>query len=123
MSDSTKERRKVRRVSILDPIRARAGSTLALIVDVTPDGMRVVHGGHVARVGDVFALVIDWNEQRILLHCEVRRTQIRQTREQETSRTLFESGLRIVHAEEHSMDVFRRLIEAERQKARETALV
>jgi PilZ domain-containing protein len=118
-----KERRRARRIAVLDPVRARAGSTLALILDVTAEGLRVVHGGHLARVGDVFTLVVDWNDQRILLRCEVRRTQIRQTQENDASRTLFESGLRIVHAEEPSMEVYRTLIAAGRNRKRDAVLV
>jgi hypothetical protein len=110
------ERRKLRRLLLVEPIRARTGATPVLIYDLSAKGARVVHATHIARVGETLMLLIQWQDTEIMLNCEVRRTAIKMT-EGQSPRQVFESGLLIVFAEEPSIKALDVLMEAESRKA------
>ena len=109
------ERRKLRRLVLVEPVRARTGATPVLIYDLSARGARVVHATHIARVGETLMLLIHWQDLEIMLNCEVRRTEIKHT-EGESSRPVYESGLMIVLAEEPSIKALDLLMEAEARK-------
>jgi hypothetical protein len=110
------ERRKLRRLVLVEPIRARTGVTPVLIYDLSVRGARIVHATHIARVGETLMLLIQWQDSEIMLNCEVRRTAIKLT-EGESPRQVYESGLLIVFAEEPSIKALDVLMEAEARKA------
>jgi hypothetical protein len=110
------ERRKLRRLVPVEPIRARIGAAPVLIYDLSARGARLVHATHIARVGETLMLLIHWQGLEMMLNCEVRRTEIRHT-EGESPRQVYESGLMIVFAEEPSIKALDVLMEAEARKA------
>ena len=110
------ERRKLRRLLLVEPIRGRTGATPVLIYDLSVRGARIVHATHIARVGETLMLLINWQDTEIMLNCEVRRTALKLT-EGDSPRQVFESGLMIVFAEEPSIKALDILLEAESRKA------
>ena len=110
------ERRKLRRLVLVEPLRARTGATPVLIYDLSARGARIVHATHIARVGETLMLLINWQDLEIMLNCEVRRTAIKVT-DGDSPRQVYESGLMIVFAEEPSIKALDVLMEGEGRKA------
>jgi hypothetical protein len=105
-SGSARDRRRVQRVWLLDPLRATAGSLDVLVTDLSRSGVGVAHKQALPYVGEPIVLTVDWNGRPIDLHCEVRRTSL-----PAHHRGPFHSGLAILFSDTMSSAALREFIE------------
>ena len=103
---TSRDRRRVQRVWLREPLNATAGSLGIQVTDLSRWGVGVSHEHPLPYVGQPVVLTVDWNGRSIDLHCEVRRTSI-----PANHRGPFHSGLAILFSDTMSMSALREFIE------------
>lgn len=105
-----KERRRVQRVGLPQPLRATIDGTRIFIVDLSLRGLRVLHQDDIGHVGANGTVVTNWDGHRIELHCRIVRTTLHRSAEYSSTRTQYHSGLAITEAAGTSAETLRRFI-------------
>jgi hypothetical protein len=112
------ERRRVQRVRLTQPLRATLDGTRVFIVDLSLQGLRVLHQDDAGQVGSAVVLRAEWDGTRLELHCTIVRTALHKAADGKSGRSLYHSGLAITQAVGTSELSLRRLIEYHVERAR-----
>ena len=112
----TDDRRRVQRVTLLEPMRGSVGMARVFVVDLSLDGVKIAHREPIGRVGDNCVLRSEWEGQPIELHCAVIYTRI-QHASTATAPSLHQSGLTIRRAIGNSTATLRSIIESHVSRA------
>ncbi|HVE72253.1 MAG TPA: PilZ domain-containing protein [Thermoanaerobaculia bacterium] len=111
-----KERRRVQRVRLPQPLRATVDGVKAFIVDISLTGVRVMHQDELGSGPTECRLRAEWDGFPFELRCTVVRTTLHQAANA-TGRSLYHSGMIIVSASDTSMLTLRKLIEHHVERA------
>ncbi|MBV8518763.1 MAG: PilZ domain-containing protein [Acidobacteria bacterium] len=111
MGHHHRERRKYQRVTIIDPIRGRAGDTRIVLSNVSLNGLHVLHQAELPRKGGSCAVSFEWHGQGVELECTVRWTEVHTPAKSQFDKTIHQSGLHVVRFHGESREVIRELIE------------
>lgn len=104
------ERRRVQRVTLIEPIRGVLDGKKIFIIDASLKGIRIAHQEHIGDVGDPCAVRAEWDGRPLDLRCQIMRTQTHRA-DAKSGRTLYHSGLSIERAMGVSPIALRELIE------------
>ena len=105
------DRRRVQRVRLIDRLRGTIGSCRVFIADVSTNGLRVLHQEPIGQPGDTVNVSFTWEGRGVTLRCEIVRSLLFRS-ESSTGRSLFHTGVRIVHASNAAQATLCELIEA-----------
>lgn len=111
------ERRRVQRVKLIEPLRGNVAATRVFVVDLSLRGLRIAHQEPIGSSGSQIRVQTEWDGRLILLDCRVERTQIHRIAETATSKTLYHTGLTIIHAHKASVSALRDLIQVHVERA------
>src|SRR5215212_1896120 len=106
------ERRRYQRVRLVDQVRGVVGDTRIIVVDVSLNGLRVLHQDEVPAVGGPCVVKFQWDGRMVALDCTMRRTLLRRPARSALDQPLYESGLQIEDARGESAATLRALIES-----------
>ena len=106
------ERRRYQRVRLVDQVRGVVDETRIVVIDVSLNGLRVLHQDELPRVGETCVVKFLWDGHMIALDCVVKRTLLRRPPKSALERPLFESGLQIDDVRGEAATTLRKLIEA-----------
>jgi hypothetical protein len=104
------ERRRVQRVTLIEPIRGLLDGKRVFIIDASLRSVRVAHQEHIGDVGDPCAIKAEWDGRQLDLRCQIVRTQTHRA-DAKSGRTLYHSGLTIERALGVSAITLRELVE------------
>jgi hypothetical protein len=105
------ERRRVQRVHLPQPLRATVDGVKVFLVDVSVNGVRVMHQEDIGSVSSECVVRGEWDGHAMTLHCTIVRTAMHRPASRKGDRTLYHSGLAIDHATAASARTLRRLVE------------
>lgn len=74
-ADAASERRREKRLQLADPIVARFGTSVVVVVDVSPLGARIEHYSRIER-GTERSLRIDWGADQLGIRGTVVRSRV-----------------------------------------------
>jgi hypothetical protein len=97
------ERRRFRRVILVQPIRAFAGATPVQVVDASIAGLRILHQTQLPQTGTTCRVMFQSEFGPISIDCEVVHTVVRGSSELQT-------GLRVLAADRQSQERLREMI-------------
>jgi hypothetical protein len=103
------ERRRFRRVILVQPIRAFAGATPVQVVDASIAGLRVLHHTQLPKTGATCRVMFQSEFGPISVDCEVVHTVKRGSKEVADEPSL-QSGLRVLAADRQSQERLREMI-------------
>src|SRR5215212_10755506 len=106
------ERRRYQRVRLVDQVRGVVGDTRIVVVDLSLNGLRVLHQDEVPPVGAACVVKFQWDGRMVALDCLVKRTLLRRAPRSALDLPLFESGLEIEDVRGESAATLRALIES-----------
>lgn len=106
-----RDRRKVNRVKLPQPLRAAVGTQKVFILDISIQGVRIVHQEPLGRPGTACALRFDYHGARAFLDCAIVHTSPVKVGEGISARTLHHSGMSIANATPESRAVVKSIIE------------
>jgi len=105
-----KERRKVSRVKLPQPLVGRAGRARIFLVDASVEGIRVAHQGTVPAVGQSCRVELEWQGHPIELDCEVIHSSIFKLSKASGEKSIYHAGLRIANADAKSRATLKQLV-------------
>lgn len=112
------ERRRVQRVRLTQPLRATIDGVRVFILDLSLQGLRVMHQDDIGQVNDAAVLLrAEWDGTRIELRCRIVRTALHRAADGKSGRPLYHSGLAVTEAVGASDLTLRRLIEHHVERA------
>lgn len=111
------ERRRVQRVRLTQPLRATIDGTRAFLVDVSLQGLRVLHQDEIGSVAAPCLVRAEWDGSPLELHCSIVRTALHRSADSAGTRATYHSGLTITRASGISGVTLRRLIEHHVERA------
>ncbi|MFZ2493767.1 MAG: hypothetical protein WA208_19985 [Thermoanaerobaculia bacterium] len=106
-----RDRRKVQRVRLPQPLRAAVGTQKVFILDISIEGLRIVQQEPLGGRGTKCSLRFEWQGMRAFLDCEVVHVSTHKVGEGISARTLHHSGMSIANATPESRAIVRGVIE------------
>ena len=97
----TSERRRFRRFTLSQPIRAAVGNARVYILDTSVAGLRLAHQANLPDAGEICRVEVTTEYGPIKLDCQIVRTTIQNH--------LFQTGVSIVSADRQSTERLRTL--------------
>ena len=116
MEHAHRERRRVQRVRLLQPLRASVDGIKAFIVDISLSGVRVMHQDDLGVGSHECTLRTEWDAFPLVMRCNIVRTTLHQAANA-TGRALYHSGMTIVSLSDASAITLRKLIEHHVERA------
>lgn len=111
MLHRSRERRSYGRVHLETKLRGSVDAVPIFVTEVSVSGVRVVHENRFPTKPDgVHQLWFDWNEHTLRFQVELIRTTIAKLAKKPGDKSLYDSGLRYVHADAKSDRLLRELI-------------
>lgn len=107
----------MQRVHLPQPLRGTIDGVKVFLVDVSLNGVRVMHQEDVGSVSSECVLRAEWDGHSMLLHCTIVRTAMHRPANRKGERTLYHSGLAIDHAAAGSARTLQRLVEHHVERA------
>ncbi len=113
----TEDRRRVQRVTLLEPLRGTVGVIRVFVIDLSLRGVKIAHRENIGRVGTNCVLRSEWEGQRIELHCTIIHSRLQRTPVTATGAELYHTGLLIHEARGTSSQTLRAIIESHVSRA------
>ena len=111
------DRRRVQRVTLLEPLRGTVGAVRVFVVDLSLSGVKVAHRESIGRIGEIVVLRSEWEGHPIELHCVVIYTRSQRGATSAMSAQLHHSGLTIRETRGTTTQTLRTIIESHVSRA------
>jgi hypothetical protein len=103
------ERRREKRLQLAEPIVARFGTSVVVVVDVSPLGARIEHYSRLER-GTERSLRIDWGADQVGLKGKIVRSRVERFIPGDEGLTVYRSGVSFDAAQAEEVDQMRQII-------------
>jgi hypothetical protein len=103
------ERRRLQRVTLLQPLPGRIGAQRIFILDLSRTGLRIAHQEAIGAPGEQRTIEFEWDCRRVALECTLRHSHVQ--------RRIQHSGFTIVAPSPESEEVLREIIASHVERA------